>query len=76
MIIPSFEEFLNTITKEEFCSWVDHVNPINMTASKNQDGKHTINANDLVSAILYLNQRILHEYHEWLCKQIKENNNN
>ena len=68
MHISAFDDFLQTINKEKISSWVDCMRDIPIKVKTDKNNTPTIDLNNLVSANLFLTQRILCEYHEWLCK--------
>lgn len=70
MNIPEFDDFFKTITKEEISSWISNENSPTIKAAVSKDGKFILDVNELMGVSLFLTQRMLCSYHEWLRKQL------
>lgn len=72
MNLPPFDNFFNTITENEFLSWLERDNKSLIKVSKNEKGDMIINVTELAAVLFSVNNSLLQSYHEWLSKQLKD----
>lgn len=62
MKLPTFDEFYNTLTKEEISSWINDSDNTKIQAKISKDGEISIDLNEFMGLNLYLTQRMLNSY--------------
>lgn len=72
MDLPSFDDFFNTITEDEFLSWFEKDKKSLINVSRNEKGDMIINVTELAAMVLSVNNNFLRSYHEWLSEQLKD----
>lgn len=72
MKLPTFDEFYNTLTKEEISSWINDSDDTKIQAKISKDGEISIDLNEFMGLNLYLTQRMLNSYHDWLSRQLED----
>ena len=72
MKLPTFDEFYNTLTKEEISSWINDSDNTKIQAKISKDGEISIDLNEFMGLNLYLTQRMLNSYHDWLSRQFED----